>query len=425
MKYSNKSFTQCPPAQNRKTGFYLRPAAGALIAFFSVQTAVFAQTPDTYKKVEATTLTAEKRSMSFVKDTDDSGQDAFTWFTGSNNKFLMRLSKDGYLGIGTASPLSMLHVNGNAQVDGNAQVNGNAQVDGNARVKWIDNKKVILRPNLYESEATTEAIGEYIENTTKKAGGPYGMGFYTKKVLRMKISDDDKGSVGIGVEEPKAKLHVNGDVRANLVDSKRLVIRRTDDSADGHDHIQEYIENMGTNGHANGIAFFSAGERLLAAKKGMVTVGQGGHPADLGVHGRLYIVGHTGVQEPAMSEALLSKYSIFAQHGILSEDFALAPVASWADHVLAKDYQLQPLEEVEAHIARHGHLPNIPSEAELKENGYSVHDMNVRMMGKIEELTLHSIGQQKEINSLKAQLTQYEALASEVQALKASITENK
>jgi hypothetical protein len=73
----------------------------------------------------------------------------------------------------------------------------------------------------------------------------------------------------------------------------------------------------------------------------------------------------------------------------------------WADYVFQDDYQLKPLNEVEAFIKEHKHLPGIPSEKEITENGLSVGEMNQKMMEKIEELTLYVIELQKEIETLK------------------------
>ena len=65
----------------------------------------------------------------------------------------------------------------------------------------------------------------------------------------------------------------------------------------------------------------------------------------------------------------------------------------WADFVFAKDYKLPSLNEVKAHIDEHKHLPGIPSEAEVKENGVALSDVTTKMMQKIEELTLYAIQQ--------------------------------
>lgn len=98
------------------------------------------------------------------------------------------------------------------------------------------------------------------------------------------------------------------------------------------------------------------------------------------------------------------KFLLWVQKGIVSENFALAKVADWSDHVFNTDYALRPLSEVENFVRTHRHLPDVPSEKEVKEEGYNLHDMNKIFMQKIEELTLYVIEQQKEIDRLKKQV---------------------
>lgn len=78
----------------------------------------------------------------------------------------------------------------------------------------------------------------------------------------------------------------------------------------------------------------------------------------------------------------------------------------WADFVFAPDYQLPTLGEVEAHIKEHKHLPGIPTEAEVKKDGANLGEMNVKLLQKVEELTLYMIQQNKEIESLKKEVQQ-------------------
>ncbi|WP_299249079.1 hypothetical protein [uncultured Aquimarina sp.] len=67
----------------------------------------------------------------------------------------------------------------------------------------------------------------------------------------------------------------------------------------------------------------------------------------------------------------------------------------WADYVFKEDYNLPTLQQVEDHIATKGHLINIPSAAEVAENGIHLGEMNAKLLEKIEELTLYTIQQQK------------------------------
>ncbi|TSJ44824.1 hypothetical protein [Fluviicola chungangensis] len=76
----------------------------------------------------------------------------------------------------------------------------------------------------------------------------------------------------------------------------------------------------------------------------------------------------------------------------------------WADYVFEPTYKLMPLSEVESFLKEHKHLPSIPSEKVMKEEGIDIAEMNVKMMEKIEELTLYLIEQNKELEKVKAEL---------------------
>ncbi|MGX1931318.1 hypothetical protein [Flagellimonas sp. 2504JD4-2] len=71
------------------------------------------------------------------------------------------------------------------------------------------------------------------------------------------------------------------------------------------------------------------------------------------------------------------------------------------DYVFKKDYDLKSLEEVQSYINEHGHLPNIPSASEMEANGIQLGEMNMKLLEKIEELTLYVIELKNEINQLK------------------------
>ena len=73
----------------------------------------------------------------------------------------------------------------------------------------------------------------------------------------------------------------------------------------------------------------------------------------------------------------------------------------WSDFVFKKDYKLRSLNEVERFIEENGHLPEIPSEQEIKENGLRLAEMDAKLLMKVEELTLYVIELKKEIEELK------------------------
>ncbi|MDL2224431.1 hypothetical protein LJB92_03870 [Bacteroidales bacterium OttesenSCG-928-M06] len=75
-----------------------------------------------------------------------------------------------------------------------------------------------------------------------------------------------------------------------------------------------------------------------------------------------------------------------------------------ADFVFEEGYALRSLQEVKYHIQDKKHLPDIPSAKEMKEDGVGMADLQIKLLQKIEELTLYVISQQEEIEALKKEL---------------------
>jgi hypothetical protein len=72
-------------------------------------------------------------------------------------------------------------------------------------------------------------------------------------------------------------------------------------------------------------------------------------------------------------------------------------IPAWKDCVFEADYNLMSLKETEEFIKQNKHLPGIPSEKEVLENGINVGEMNALLLQKIEELTLYVIELEKKI----------------------------
>jgi len=77
---------------------------------------------------------------------------------------------------------------------------------------------------------------------------------------------------------------------------------------------------------------------------------------------------------------------------------------TWADYVFSPAYELPSLKQVENYIAQNGHLQNVPSAKEITEKGLELGEMAKIQQEKIEELTLYLIQQNKEIEELKSQV---------------------
>ncbi len=83
---------------------------------------------------------------------------------------------------------------------------------------------------------------------------------------------------------------------------------------------------------------------------------------------------------------------------------------SWPDYVFTPEYKLTPLKEVASFIKENGHLPNVPSAETIKENGIQLGEMNRVLLEKVEELTLHLIEQQKQLDAQQKRIVELEKL---------------
>jgi hypothetical protein len=92
---------------------------------------------------------------------------------------------------------------------------------------------------------------------------------------------------------------------------------------------------------------------------------------------------------------------ILRSDGLLKVNEVVVKTNIWSDYVFKDDYPLAELAEVEEFINKNRHLPDVPSEAEVLEVGINLGEMDAILLRKIEELTLHIIKQQKEIDALK------------------------
>jgi hypothetical protein len=121
--------------------------------------------------------------------------------------------------------------------------------------------------------------------------------------------------------------------------------------------------------------------------------------ADFTVNGKAVIGSPTMVTMPG-------DYKLFVQGGILTERVKVAIVGStaWSDYVFDEDYELRPLEDLEAFVKAYKHLPDVPSACEVEEEGLNLAEMDATLLRKIEELTLHVIDQNKRIHALEEEL---------------------
>ena len=103
-----------------------------------------------------------------------------------------------------------------------------------------------------------------------------------------------------------------------------------------------------------------------------------------------------------------SDYKLYVKKGIKTEKIKVefSNVNGWADYVFNKNYYLMPLEDLENFINTNKHLPEIPSAQEVVDNGLELKSMNVLLLKKVEELTLHIIDLNKKLKSLEEIVSQ-------------------
>ena len=79
-------------------------------------------------------------------------------------------------------------------------------------------------------------------------------------------------------------------------------------------------------------------------------------------------------------------------------------VDAGADFVFENNYNLPSLESVDQFIKENKHLPEIASAEEMKKDGINLSEMNIKLLQKIEEMTLYMIEMQKEITKQKEEI---------------------
>lgn len=81
---------------------------------------------------------------------------------------------------------------------------------------------------------------------------------------------------------------------------------------------------------------------------------------------------------------------------------------SGADFVFEENYSLRTLEELQKYIRQHKHLPEIESAKEMETKGLDVGDLNIKLLQKIEEMTLYIIAQNKKMQELEERIKNME-----------------
>ncbi len=116
--------------------------------------------------------------------------------------------------------------------------------------------------------------------------------------------------------------------------------------------------------------------------------------------------GKIGIGTTSPDELLTVKGKIHTQEVMVDLEGAVAPDYVFENYFTGYSekmpaYRLISLEELETFLKENNHLPNVPSAETMQKEGISLKEMNLILLQKIEELTLYTLQQQKEIDALK------------------------
>jgi len=282
------------------------------------------------------------------------------------NSTLMHLTAHGALGVYNASPKERVHIGerltlhaGGASIIGdNVYTDTIAKALGHGRSASLMFQNGLIQLANTQSHESNEAIS-------------YQSLPFDENTVRGLIIENEHGHCGIGTKEPKARL----DILANPPDTALPALR---------------------------IGPTSGESMLTITNQGSVGIGTSSPGQPLHVVGNVLI----GKEWNTSSECTQDGQRLTVDGAIITKELLITS-DSWADAVFEDDYPLMPLEELEQFIKYHKHLPEIPKEEEIHEQGINIAKINVGLLKKIEELTLHIIELNKDMRKMRTMIDMF------------------
>ena len=311
-------------------------------------------------------------------------------------------SSTGNIGIGVSSPTRKLSVAGDIYAGGPASLS--FQDDA---TYTINQGNV---PTLTASSIVVPRYGLIAPNASGSAElwitGGAGIRMFTGDQFP-KFNILPNGNVGIGINTPIEKLDVNGNARINNRNfgytflglgqqaNDQIIADNTADKLYGGGYFFRVHNESVTNNYIDAI---------IIAENGNIGIGVNPPQNKLDVAGK-----------SSFSDNMKVNAKIEAREIKVTQ-------SPTADFVFEEDYALPTMEEVEKHIKEKKHLPEIASAKEMEKEGVNVGEFQIKLLQKIEELTLYSIEQNKlnklQSEELKAQSEKLKQLEFENQQIK-------
>jgi hypothetical protein len=315
-------------------------------------------------------------------------------------------SENGNVGIGTTTPEtnSILHINGGHGNTGTLlqlPASANANNTGDIFLKtWVSEPLISWEGtgiganinNVGLKRFNNSMSSAYIRFVPNPTSGfilfSTIAGNGTKHDNVMAIVDD---KVGIGTSTPTSKLDINGNGK---FDDGIVIRNKTNIGAAGAklDFTSYGDDSLGPQIRSS--LEFAQGS---ASRSSLILSSYWGeYKNEL-----ILKAGNVGI-----GTSDTKGYKLAVAGDVIAERVVVKLQANWPDYVFKTGYSLRPLSEVEAFVKTNNHLPDVPSEAEIKEKGIDMEQMNATLLKKVEELTLYLIEQQKEVKTLREEVKQ-------------------
>ena len=311
------------------------------------------------------------------------------------------LRGQGYttLGVGISQPVGTLHVHSSANIIPPITPGTN---DGDGNRDVMDYETVVHVTNGNTGTTATDgfSIDQYNGNVTIRQfeEGSVSLLGYNGQGFTLGAN----GFLGIGTATPSYRLHVVGDGYVY----GDMAVTGAGWVGSGY-HKLSVGEAPGAD-LSYGTAYVGFNARRTAT--GWQRMGDGSHNGGAVVWGtvngdilfaNLPSTGGSGVTGMTDQAVKANVNLRLCADGLLMAKEVKVTLTGWPDYVFGADYRLRSLAETEAYIDANGHLPGVPSAEEVEACGLSLGEMDKVLLQKVEELTLHVIELQKQIDEQK------------------------